>query len=63
MSKIKKHEYLERSKYYESGSVGTRARSDKTCEYCGEEAELCGNTYWLITHCKNCVDQHSGCKK
>ena len=36
MSKENKHEYLESENYYESRSVGTRAKSDKTCEHCGE---------------------------
>lgn len=31
-----KHEYLEKEDYYETRSVGTRARSDKTCECCLE---------------------------
>ena len=35
MSEIK-HEYLEREYYYESRSVGTRAKSDKICEHCGQ---------------------------
>lgn len=32
----KKHEYLEKRNYYESRNVGTKARSDKWCEHCGE---------------------------
>ena len=31
-----KHEYLKEEDYYESRSVGTKARSDKTCEHCGK---------------------------
>lgn len=31
-----KHEYLKRKDYYESRSIGTKARSSKTCEYCGK---------------------------
>ena len=31
---LEKHEWLEEENYYESRSVGTRARSDKTCEFC-----------------------------
>ena len=33
---IKEHEYLCEEDYYESRSVGTKARSNKTCEFCGE---------------------------
>lgn len=36
MSTVKKHEYLKEDMYYESHSVGTKARSDKTCEHCGK---------------------------
>ena len=32
----KKHEYLTKEDYYESQSVGTKARSDKICEHCGK---------------------------
>jgi len=31
-----KHEYLERENYYEDRSVGTGAKSAKTCEHCGK---------------------------
>lgn len=31
-----KHEYLKSENYYESRSVGTKAHSSKTCEYCGK---------------------------
>lgn len=31
-----KHEYLESENFYEWRSVGTRAKSDKTCEHCGQ---------------------------
>jgi len=30
-----KHEYLKSEDYYEARSVGTKARSSKTCEHCG----------------------------
>lgn len=30
-----KHEYLKNEDYYESRSVGTGAKSSKTCEHCG----------------------------
>jgi len=33
---IEKHEYLTEENYYESKSVGTKARSHKICEYCGK---------------------------
>lgn len=33
---IKKHEYLKEENYYESRSIGTKAKSSKTCEYCGK---------------------------
>lgn len=37
MGKINEyHEFLRAADYYESRSVGTRARSDKRCEHCGE---------------------------
>ena len=36
MSIEKKHEYLLEEEYYESRSVGTKAKFDKTCEYCGK---------------------------
>lgn len=36
MSEIKKHEYLTDEDYYESRSVGTKARSDKQCTHCGK---------------------------
>lgn len=36
MAKETKHEYLRSEDYYESRSVGTKARSDKTCEHCGK---------------------------
>ena len=36
MTENKKHEFLLRENYYESRSVGTRAKSSKWCEYCGE---------------------------
>lgn len=36
MSEIKKHEHLEAEEYYEARSVGTGARSSKTCEHCGK---------------------------
>ena len=32
-----KHEYLRREDYYEKREVGTRARSDKRCEFCGNK--------------------------
>ena len=32
----KKHEYLKEEDYYETRSIGTKARTDKTCEHCGE---------------------------
>lgn len=32
----KKHEYLTKKEFYETRSVGTRARSDKRCEHCGK---------------------------
>ena len=35
-SEIIKHEDLKTEDYYESRSIGTRARSNKTCEYCGK---------------------------
>lgn len=35
-SKIGKHEYLRAEEYYESRGVGTGARSNKTCEHCGD---------------------------
>ena len=31
-----KHEYLNKEDYYDTISVGTKARTDKTCEHCGE---------------------------
>ena len=33
---MKKHEYLKQEDYYETRSIGTKARSSKTCEYCGK---------------------------
>ena len=33
---MKQHEYLQAENYYESKSVGTGARSSKTCEHCGK---------------------------
>lgn len=33
---MKKHEYLSKEDYYESGFVGNKARSDKRCEYCNK---------------------------
>ena len=36
-TKIEKHEHLLEEDYYESRSVGTKARSDKNCEFCGEK--------------------------
>lgn len=36
MSGIKKHNFLERENFYESKSIGTKARSDKRCEHCGQ---------------------------
>lgn len=36
MSSIEKHEFLKREDYYESRSVGTKARSNKTCEHCNK---------------------------
>lgn len=35
-NKVEKHEYLERENYYETKGVGTKARSNKTCNHCGE---------------------------
>lgn len=37
MGAIVYHEYLREEDYYESRSVGTKARSDKTCEHCGQK--------------------------
>lgn len=36
MSTLVKHEYLLKEDYYEMKPVGTRAKSDKYCEHCGE---------------------------
>lgn len=37
LAKIEKvHEYLEEKDYYESRSVGTKARSSKTCVHCNK---------------------------
>lgn len=33
----KKHEYLKSEEYYESRSVGTKARSSKTCKHCWKD--------------------------
>lgn len=33
---IEKHEYLREEDYYEARSVGTKARSNKCCEFCGD---------------------------
>ncbi len=33
---MKKHEYLKQEDYYETRSIGTKARSSKTCEHCGK---------------------------
>ena len=33
----KKHEYLTQENYYESRSVGTKARTNKTCDHCGKD--------------------------
>jgi hypothetical protein len=33
---MNQHEYLRLEDYYESRSVGTKARRDKRCEYCGK---------------------------
>jgi hypothetical protein len=35
-----KHEYLKAADYYESRSVGTRAKSDKVCEQCGKAIKM-----------------------
>lgn len=35
-----KHEYLKRDEYYEARQVGTRAKSDKTCEHCGKKIKM-----------------------
>ena len=32
---MNKHEYLRKENYYQSNLVGTKARCDKHCEYCG----------------------------
>lgn len=32
-----KHEFLLEEDYYESKSVGTKARSDKWCNHCGKQ--------------------------
>lgn len=32
---MKKHEYLREEDYYECNSIGTKSRTDKTCEQCG----------------------------
>ena len=34
---VEKHEYLMADEFYETRSVGTRARSDKYCEHCGNK--------------------------
>lgn len=35
-TEIEKHEFLLAEDYYESRSVGTKARSDKYCNHCGK---------------------------
>jgi hypothetical protein len=33
---MKQHEYLLKKDHYETRDVGTKARSDKECEFCGK---------------------------
>jgi len=40
MSKIHKHEFLMADDFYEFRSVGTRAKSNKHCEYCGKSIPM-----------------------
>ena len=35
-----KHEYLKEEDYYERNEVGTKARRDKICEYCGKTIKI-----------------------
>ena len=37
---VEKHEYLKEEDYYESRSIGTKARSNKTCDYCGKSIKM-----------------------
>lgn len=61
---IEQHEYLLKEDYYELRGVGTRAKSDKDCEHCGEiipKGEPHDNHHFYPEF--NCYPTHKNCSE